>query len=411
MTAQPRENPNPHMTESHDETRRQHEITPEDATGAEPPDPADETLLHPGAFEGSSNDASPSGYTQEALDLAVANLAAKRGMALDEEIDACRDAHDQSSDERTLGDLFVERRVLTPRQYERLCADVEAEQTGQRIPGYTMLAKIGSGASATVFKARQTSLNRVVAIKVLPHRYSNHTEFIERFYAEGRAAARLNHTGIVQAYDVGHADACHYFVMEYVRGRTVYERIQHEGVIEEHRALEITIELAEALAHAHQSGLIHRDVKPRNIIITDAGQAKLADLGLARAIADADQAEAEAGQTFGTPYYMSPEQARGDREIGPAADIYALGATFYHMLTGAPPFPGSSSTEVMKRHINDEPTPPHEKRPGITLGISELVLKMLAKETKQRYASCEELLDELRAWRSFHILKQGESER
>lgn len=351
------------------------------------------------------------GYTQEAMDLAVCTLAKKRGMALDEEVDACKDAHARTPDEQTLGEILVTRQVLTPRQYERLCADVEAERTGQRIPGYAMLAKIGAGASATVFKARQTSLNRLVAIKVLPRRYSSHQDFIDRFYDEGRAAAKLNHPGIVQAYDVGQADACHYFVMEYVEGRTAYEIIQHNGTLEEAAALEMVIQLAEALEHAHEAGLIHRDVKPKNIIVTETGQAKLADLGLARAIADVERAEAEAGQTFGTPYYMSPEQARGDKEIGPPADIYALGATFYHMLTGKPPFPGSRSSEVMESHLNEQPIPPEQKVPAITPGISDVVIKMLAKDIADRYAGCGELLDELRAWRSFHILKKGESSR
>jgi len=171
------------------------------------------------------------------------------------------------------------------------------------------------------------------------------------------------------------------------------------------------IQLAQALEHAHASDLIHRDVKPKNIIITQSGQAKLADLGLARAISDIEQAEAEAGQTFGTPFYMSPEQARGDRDIGPAADIYGLGATFFHMLTGDPPFTGTTSKQVMDRHLNEPAASPREKNPAVTEGVADVILKMLAKEPSARYASCDELLAELRAWKSFHILKRGEKDR
>jgi len=366
----------------------------------------DETI----AEMGESDSTPPLSGTNDSFDAAVARLAVKRGFASDEQIDAISIAVEHEPDQ-SFGELLVKLQALTPSQYERLRNDVESERTGQRIPGFTMLGKIGSGASATVFKARQTSLDRLVAIKVLPKRFSKHQEFIDRFYAEGRAAAQLNHPNIVQAYDVGNADDCYYFVMEFVQGDTVYELTQKTGTVGEERALEIVIELADALKHAHENDLIHRDVKPKNIIITSSGQSKLADLGLARTISDIEKAEAEAGQTFGTPYYMSPEQVRGDRDIGPPADIYGLGATFYHMLTGDPPFAGSSSKQVMESHLNEMPKPPDARNSNVSPGISDVVLKMLAKEIDQRYTDCAELLDELRAWKSFHILKRGEADR
>jgi len=353
---------------------------------------------------------SPVSSSSDSYDAAVARLAVKRGFASDEQVDAVSLALGHEPD-ASFGQLLVKLQVLTPTQYERLRTDVETERTGQRIPGFTMLGKIGAGASATVFKARQTSLDRLVAIKVLPKRFSKHQEFIDRFYAEGRAAAQLNHPNIVQAYDVGNADDCHYFVMEFVEGDTVYELTQKTGTVDEERALEIVIELADALKHAHDNDLIHRDVKPKNIIITEAGTSKLADLGLARAISDIEKAQAETGQTFGTPYYMSPEQVRGDTDIGPPADIYGLGATFYHMLTGDPPFSGKSSKQVMECHLNEMPKPPDERNRNVSPGVSDVVLKMLAKPIEQRYATCDDLLDELRAWKSFHILKRGEADR
>src|SRR4029079_16332840 len=162
------------------------------------------------------------------------------------------------------------------------------ERRGSQIPGYQLLHKIGKGAMATVYKARQLSLDRVVAVKVLPKRMSENPEFVDRFYKEGRAAARLSHNNIVQAIDVGSTpDELHFFVMEYVEGKTLYDYMQPPPVgdgrnFAEAEALDITIQIADALAHAHKRGLIHRDVKPKNIILTPNGVAKLTDLGLAR---------------------------------------------------------------------------------------------------------------------------------
>src|SRR5215213_9829655 len=172
---------------------------------------------------------------------------------------------------------------------------------------------VGKGAMAKVYKGKQLSLDRIVAIKVLPKRMSENGEFVDRFYKEGRAAARLSHNNIVQAIDVGSTpDNFHYFVMEFVEGKTLYDLMQPPPVGEgraftEEEALDIVIQIGEALAHAHRRGLIHRDVKPKNIILTPGGVAKLTDLGLARAQDDKAAAESEAGKAYGTPYYISPE--------------------------------------------------------------------------------------------------------
>ncbi|HRJ49671.1 MAG TPA: serine/threonine-protein kinase, partial [Phycisphaerales bacterium] len=205
----------------------------------------------------------------------------------------------------SLATILVSEEYITKRQLARIQQQVEADRTGQKIPGYKILGKLGAGAMATVVKARQLSLDRLVAIKLLPPKYTN-PQFIERFYAEGRAAAQLNHPNIVQAYDVGKVGEQHYFVMEYVDGRTVYDDITSHKRIVEKDAIDIAIQIAGALQHAHEKGLIHRDVKPKNIMITKEGVAKLADMGLARAMNDREAAEAEAGKAFGTPYYISP---------------------------------------------------------------------------------------------------------
>ena len=248
---------------------------------------------------------------------------------------------------------------------------------------------------ATVFLAKQLSLDRLVAIKVLPRRFSSNSDFIERFYKEGRAAARLNDPNIVAAYDVGQAGEHHYFVMEYVDGDTVYDRIKDSKRFDEKSAIQVTLQVASALRHAHAVGFIHRDIKPKNIMLTKDDSAKLADLGLARALSDKEAAEAEAGRAYGTPFYISPEQIRGRVDIGPEADIYGLGATLYHMVTGRVPFKGKNPSEVMHRHLKDNLVPPDHLNPDISSGIALVIEMMMAKSAADRYRSANELIEDL----------------
>jgi serine/threonine-protein kinase len=336
------------------------------------------------------------------LDTLVSRLVIDNGLATPEEVQHCIEqakALREDQNQRSLAELLVNNEYVTKRQLARLRAILDAERSGQKFPGYKILGKLGAGAMATVYKARQLSLDRPVAIKVLPKKYSSSPQFIERFYAEGRAAAQLNHPNIVQAYDVGKAGELHYFVMEYVDGRTVYDDIVKHKRFGEIDAIEIIIQIAESLEHAHERGLIHRDVKPKNIMITQEGVAKLADMGLARAITDKEAAEAEAGKAFGTPYYISPEQIRGEVNIGPPADIYSLGATLYHMVTGNVPFDGKNPSAVMHKHLKAELVPPDHVNPKLSAGISEIIEMMMARDPASRYQSCKDLLLDLRAVR------------
>jgi eukaryotic-like serine/threonine-protein kinase len=269
--------------------------------------------------------------------------------------------------------------------------------TGQQIPGYKMLAKLGAGAMAVVFKARQLSLNRDVAIKVLPKKLSQDAEYVERFYAEGRAAAKLNHPNIVQAYDVGEAQGYHYFVMEYVEGKTVYDELAAGKVYSEAEALNIILQMARALDHAHSQGLIHRDVKPKNIMLTTGGLAKLMDMGLARAAADESAIAAEQGKLYGTPYYISPEQILGKADVDFRCDIYSLGATFYHMITGQVPFDGEDSKAVMVKHVKAALPAPDRINIDISFGTVKVIQKMMRKKPSNRHASTAELLDDLKS--------------
>ncbi len=326
----------------------------------------------------------------------IGKIVVDRGLAAEEEVVACRRQQEQTPGS-ALADVLVNRHFVTRSQLDRLRQEFEAERTQQRIPGYRVIRKLGAGAMATVYLARQLSLDRPVAIKVLPKKFSNDPKFIERFYKEGRAAARLNDQHIVQAYDVAQAGENHYFVMEYVDGETVHDRIVRQKRFPEAEALGIVRQVALALRHAHSQGFIHRDIKPKNIMINKAGVVKLADLGLARAVSDKEAAEAEAGKAYGTPYYISPEQVRGAVDIGPPADIYGLGATFYHMVTGRLPFEGKTPSEVMHKHLKAALVPPDHVNPQLSGGAAQVIEMMLAKNPRERYHSAAELLEDLDA--------------
>jgi serine/threonine-protein kinase len=295
---------------------------------------------------------------------------------------------------------MVEKQVLTPSQAARLKGSIrESRDVSTQIPGYRILGKLGSGAMAVVYKAKQISLDRTVAIKVLPKKFVQKSDYVERFYKEGRIAAKLNHNNIVQAIDVGEVGGLYYFVMEYVEGKTLYDDLAKGKIFSEKEALDIIIQVANALAHAHSQGLIHRDVKPKNIMINKEGIVKLADMGLARETSDIKAAKHEQGKAFGTPYYIAPEQIRGEMDIDGRADIYALGATLYHMVTGRVPFDGSTPAEVMRKHLKEPLIPPDHINTSLSAGISEVIEVMMAKNKEDRYKNVEELLIDLQAVR------------
>jgi serine/threonine-protein kinase len=300
-----------------------------------------------------------------------------------------------------LKDLMIDLGYITQGQADRLRKSIkESKAVAHQIPGYKILGKLGAGAMAIVYKAQQLSLNRTVAIKVLPKRFSGNPEYVERFFKEGRAAGKLNHNNIVQAFDVGEAGGYYYFVMEYVEGRTIHDDLMAGKIFKEDEALDIVIQVAHALQHAHSCGLIHRDVKPKNIMINTAGVVKLADMGLARETTDIEAAQTEAGKAYGTPYYISPEQIRGKIDIDGRADIYGLGATLYHMVTGRVPYMADDPADVMRKHLKDELIPPDHINKKLSAGISEVIEVMMAKRKEDRYNNVEELLTDLEAVRN-----------
>lgn len=335
-------------------------------------------------------------------DTMVARAVVESRLATAEEVSVClkiKAMLAEKGENVSLRQILVRRKYCTEGQIDRVTQpgtnDDSMTRSAQRIPGYHILGKLGQGAMATVWKAKQLSLDRIVAIKILPKRLSENPEFVERFYKEGKAAARLNSPNVVQAVDVGEAQGYHYFVMEYVEGKTVYDDLAKGKVYTEAEALDIIIQVAKALNHAHQRGLIHRDVKPKNIMITKEGVVKLADMGLARAMDDKKAAEEEAGRAYGTPYYISPEQIRGELDIDFRADVYSLGATFYHMVTGRVPFDGQSPSAVMHKHLKEPLLPPDHINTALSNGTAEVIEVMMAKDRSKRYSSTEDLLKDL----------------
>lgn len=333
-------------------------------------------------------------------DTVVARVVVERQLATPEEVREAIDhrsrvAHNGAP--RGLGDVLVDLGFLTRTQLTRVSGanDDSGNRPAQQIPGYQLQKKVGAGAMAVVYRAKQVSLDRTVAVKVLPKRLSKNVEFVERFYREGRAAAQLNHNNIVTAIDVGESGGFHYFVMEFVEGCTVYDELAAGKVYTEKEALQIVTQIAWALDHAHERGFIHRDVKPKNIMLTKDRVAKLADMGLARETTDLQAAMAEAGRAYGTPYYISPEQIRGEVDIDPRADLYSLGATFYHMITGKVPFEAATPSAVMHKHLNQALVPPDHINTQLSAGAGAVIEMLMAKKREQRYAGARQLLEDL----------------
>ena len=265
----------------------------------------------------------------------------------------------------------------------------------RRIAGFEIESRLGCGAMGVVFKARHLGLNKTVALKLLNPEFANDPKYVARFLQEARAAARLSHPGIVQAYDVGQADEVHFIAMEFVRGKTVKELIERRGKLSEAAAIEIVIQVLDALRHAHEQSVIHRDVKPANIMITREGQAKLLDLGLARQT-DVENGLTGEGRAIGTPYYMAPEQAL-DKGADYRADLYSLGVTLFNMLTGRKPYEGSTPVAVMNMHIKAAVPDVRNHTPELSEGVSRIIAKLMAKRPADRYQDHADLKADMQA--------------
>src|SRR5829696_2676351 len=258
---------------------------------------------------------------------------------------------------------------------------------------YVLAESLGSGGMGEVYLAHDGVLERDVALKVLRSQYAGDEEVAERFRREARSAAGLSHPNIVQVYDRGEAeDGTSYIAMEYVPGGTLKEQIGRRAPFGDRETAAVGAQIADALGAAHERGVIHRDIKPQNVLVTASGNLKVTDFGIARA-ASAVTSSAS-GAIFGTAGYISPEQALGE-PVGPASDLYSLGVVLYEMLTGELPFTADNSIAVCMKHVNEPPLPPKLLNPDIPDGMNALVLMLLAKHPTDRYGSAMELLTDL----------------
>lgn len=257
---------------------------------------------------------------------------------------------------------------------------------------YEIKQRLGSGGMADVYLARDTHLNRDVAIKILYKRYASDEEFVARFHQEAQSAASLNHPHIVSIYDRGKSDGSYYIAMEYLQGKSLKEIIAEQGSLPEAQAIDIAEQILQALQFAHEHDVVHRDIKPANIVINNRGQVKVTDFGIARAGSSARMTET--GSIIGTAQYLSPEQAKG-RAVGQSSDLYSLGVVLYEMLTGRVPFEGENPVAIALKHLSDVPVPPQALVPSLADNINNVVLKALAKDPAERYGSARDFLADL----------------
>src|SRR5919199_68796 len=252
---------------------------------------------------------------------------------------------------------------------------------------YRIVRKLGAGGMANVYLAEDQELGRRVAIKILDDRHAADEQFVERFRREAKNAAGLSHPNIVSIYDRGEAEGTYYIAMEYLEGRTLKELIVTKGPTPIHVAIDYTRQMLAALGFAHRNGIVHRDIKPHNVVVGPDGRLKVTDFGIARSGASQ---MTEAGSIIGTAQYLSPEQARG-APVDQRSDIYSVGVLLYELLTGSVPFTGDTPLEIAMKHLSAVPEPPSTKRPEVPRDLDLVVLRALAKNPEDRYESAEEM--------------------
>ena len=254
---------------------------------------------------------------------------------------------------------------------------------------YEILEKVGDGGMALVYSAKDHLLSRIVAVKILRAQFADDEEFVERFRREARSAASLSHPNIVNIYDVGETEQIHFIVMEFVQGKNLHDLIRDCEQFSQDVIVSVGKQIAMGLAHAHYHGIIHRDIKPHNILVTDEGRVKVTDFGIAQAMSTTNLTQT--GMVLGSVRYFSPEQARG-ANVQAASDLYSLGIVLYEMIAGDPPFKGDSPISIALKQIQENPLPVRDSRPDLDGELEDLVLKLLNKDPKKRGASAEEVV-------------------
>lgn len=289
-----------------------------------------------------------------------------------------------------------------PRLQETLLYDAgvasRSDATPSRFGDYEILNEIAKGGMGVVYKARQTKLDRIVALKMIKSAELADDKQVRRFYTEAESAAKLSHPGIVPVFDIGEVGGRHYFSMAFVDGESLFDRVKREGPLLPREAARLMRDAAEAVAHAHDAGIVHRDIKPQNILLDRLGKVQVTDFGLAKLQQPRAELTAD-GQILGTPAYMPPEQAAGRADdVGVPADVYSLGSTLYYLLTGRPPFQAATVHETLRQVIDNEPLAPRKLDPSIPKDIEIICLKALRKERVRRYESARQLADDLDHW-------------
>jgi serine/threonine-protein kinase len=271
---------------------------------------------------------------------------------------------------------------------------------------YTILERIGGGGMAEVYRAHDKLLDRFVAVKMLRSQFTNDDEFVTRFRQEAQAAAKLSHPNIVNIYDVGREGDFYYITMEYIQGQTLKELISSKGKLPVDTAVRIALEIAEALENAHQNNIVHCDIKPHNILMTNAGRVKVTDFGIARAVTSATMTQT--GTVLGSVHYFSPEQAKGSA-VSTKSDIYSLGVVLYEMLTGKVPFDGETPISIALKHIQEEPQPPRELSDSIPPLLEATILKAMSKDPAARFNDISAMIADLKL--SANYLRDDETRR
>ena len=290
--------------------------------------------------------------------------------------------------------VAVDKGVLTEAEAEIILTALGRDGMPSMIGAYEIVGKIGEGGMGAVYKAQKNG--EIIALKVLPGVLVKDQAFVSRFKREAAASMTLEHVNIVRGLDVGEADGFHFFAMEYVDGETMRDLMRRNGTVRERDAIDISIQMARALLYADEKGFVHRDIKPDNILISkEGGVAKLCDLGLAKSMEAEVTVLTLTGMAIGTAYYVSPEQARGERDLDIRSDIYSLGATLYHTVVGEAPFSGSSAAVVMTKHLTDDLPSPKIKNPVLSDNFCRVLSKMMAKSPDDRYQTPGQLISDL----------------
>jgi serine/threonine-protein kinase len=347
-------------------------------------------------------------------DFRYGQLAIEGRLITPDQFDAAMDKVRESR--KPLADILVSEGTIDTTTADRLTKalrrivrDERAKSEGgmlvkKQIGGYKLVRRIGEGGMGEVYLAEQLTMHRTVALKILHNKWADDEEFRKRFLLEARAAGKLSHVNLIQVYDVSKYQGKYYFAMEFIDGVTVEDLIRHEGTLTHDKAVDISLQVAQALKYLTSHNIVHRDIKPANIMITKDGTVKLGDFGFIQSHFDTELMQE--GTTIGTPDYISPEQARGERNLDVRSDIYSLGASLFHMLTGATLFSGSCS-KVMRDHIDTEPPDIDKLRKDLPKDLVRVLKKMMGKSAADRYQTPDELIADLEMLKIDQAAKDG----